>query len=218
MLLLVMFQSYAKSVGLCLFVSAMIIGCSGRPGRISTPGVNASDAAQEALQLYDKNSDGQLNAEELVASPPLLNALSAYDADKNDSLSQAELVAGMESWSQRGIGAMSLPFTVRLDGRPLEGAQVKLVPAPFMGGSIQPASGVADNLGAGSLEIANENRPSGFPKNLPVMQPGLYLVEITHPTTPVPEVYNTSTTLGLEAGLAGQNPSGVTWDLQSKKK
>lgn len=207
-----------KNIGLCLLLGIMFAGCSGRPGRISTPGVNPSNAAQEALELYDKDSDGQINAEELAASPPLLNALAAYDADKNGSLSQDELVTGMESWSQRGIGAMSLPFTVRLDGRPLEGAQVKLVPAPFMGGSIQPASGVADNLGAGSLEIANENRPSGFPKNLPVMQPGLYLVEIKHPTISIPEVYNTSTTLGLEAGLAGQNPSGVTWDLQSKKK
>jgi len=56
------------------------------------------------------------------------------------------------------------------------------------------------------------------PQNLPVIQPGLYLVEITHPSIAIPAEYNTASTLGLEAGVAGQNPSGVTWELQSKKK
>lgn len=197
-------------------VVALLIGCSGRPGRIATPGIDAADAAQEAMQLYDANSDGQIDQSELAASPPLLNALPAYDKDKNGSLSEAELVAGMQSWSQRGIGAMSLPFVVRLDGRPLSGAQVALTPAPFMAGAVQAAGGTADSLGAGSLEIAAADRPAGFPQNLPVMQPGLYLVQITHPTIPIPAAYNSATTLGLEAGVAGQNPAGVVWDLRSK--
>ena len=80
------------------------------------------------------------------------------------------------------------------------------------------AAGTADGSGGGSVEVAAENRPSNFPQNLPVMQPGLYLVEITHPTVAIPTVYNSASTLGLEAGIAGQNPSGVTWELQSKKK
>lgn len=202
-------------IPLNILALALLLGCSGRPGRIATPSVDADDAAQEAVKLYDLNRDGQIDESELAASPPLLNALPAYDANKDGSLSQAELVAGMQSWSQRGIGAMSLPFVVRLDGRPLQGAQVKLTPAPFLAGAVQAAAGTTDALGAGSLEIPAAERPAGFPKNLPVMQPGLYLVEITHPTASIPPAYNSATTLGLEAGVAGQNPAGVVWELRS---
>ena len=194
------------------------LGCSNRPGRIAAPDVDADSAAQAALDLYDRDSDAQLNSEELKASPPLVNALPAYDSNHDGALSEAELVEGMQSWTSRGVGAMALPFMVRMDGRPLEGTQVKLVPAPFLGEAIQPAEGVTDNTGSGSLEVVAENRPSSFPKNLPLMQPGLYMVEITHPSIAIPETYNTASTLGLEAGVAGQNPSGVTWELQSKKK
>lgn len=201
-----------------LLLLALAAGCSGRPGRVATPSVDADAGAQAALELYDKNGNAELDGSELAASPALMNALPAYDGNKDGSLSQAELVAGMQSWARRGIGALSLPFKVRLNGRPLEGAHVKLVPESFLAGAVLPANGVSDSGGAGSLSIAEVDRPSGFPKNLPVMQPGLYRVEITHPTVTIPPSYNTSTTLGIEAGLAGQNPSGVTWDLQAAKK
>ena len=198
-----------------LLLMVMLVGCSGRPGRVSTPDVDPDGAAEIAMREYDRNSDGQLTADELRATPPLADALPAYDADHNGSLSQTELVAGISSWSQRGIGAMALPFTVRLDGRPLEGAEVKLIPAPFLGDAIQPASGVADNTGSGSLTMSEADKPSNAPKNLPVVQPGLYSVEITHPSRTIPAKFNTATTLGLEAGVAGQNPAGVVWSLRS---
>jgi len=49
-----------------------------------------------------------------------------------------------------------------------------------------------------------------------LVQPGLYSVQITHPTRKVPAKFNTATTLGLEAGVAGQNPNGISWNLTSK--
>src|SRR5690606_19760295 len=135
-----------------LLTVVLIVGCSGKPGRVAAPSVDADDAAQAALKLYDRDGDGLLNSEELKASPPLMNALGAYDTDHDGALSQAELVAGMESWSRRGIGATAVPFTVRLDGRPLDGAEVKLTPAPFLGNAISQAGGTTDASGAGSLE------------------------------------------------------------------
>jgi hypothetical protein len=197
--------------------AALLLGCSGTPGRIATPGIDAQDAAQAALTLYDRDGDSQLNNEELKASPPLINARAAYDTDRDGSLTREELVAGIESWKRRGIGAMPLPFTVRLDGRPLQGAEVKLRPAPFLSDAIAPAGGTTDATGSGSLQISGV-RPANLPPNLPVIQPGLYLVEISHPTIAIPEVYNRTSTLGLEAGIAGQDPSGVIWELSSKKK
>jgi hypothetical protein len=198
-------------------ISMGILGCSGLPGRIAAPAVDADDAAQQALTLYDGNNDGQLNDEELKASPPLLNAKSAYDTNGDGFLSRKELVAGIGSWTGRNVGALALPIAVSLDGKPLQGAKVKLIPAPFLSEAIIPASGVTDESGLGSVGIASENLPANFPANLPVIQPGLYLVEITHPTILIPDAYNKATTLGLEAGLADQNPSGVVWELSSKK-
>lgn len=192
-------------------------GCGGGPGRIATPSVDADDVAQSVLELYDRDSDAQLNDAELQDCPSLQNALPVYDTNGDGRLSQAELVEGIDSWAQRGIGATAVPFTVRFDGRPLAGAEVKLIPAEFLADVLLPASGVADETGSGSLKMPAENRPANVPDHLPVMQPGLYRVEITHPSREIPAKYNTATTLGLEAGIAGQNPSGVLWELNSKK-
>lgn len=216
-----MHSSVLKSLpyGLCpLFLLWTLLGCSGRPGRIAPPKVDPEEIAGAALEFYDQDSDGTLNADELKACPPLVDALPVYDTSKDGMLSKAELTAGIGSWARRGIGAMVVPFSVRLDGRPLAGAEVKLNPAPFLLDLVQPASGVADHNGAGSLKMSDENRPSNAPARLPVMQPGLYLVEITHPSIEIPAEYNIETTLGLEAGIAGQNPNGVLWELKTKKR
>jgi hypothetical protein len=93
---------------------------------------------------------------------------------------------------------------------------VKLTPAPYLGDAVKPAQGVTDASGTGVFNMAAEDRPANAPKNLAVMQPGLYRVEITHPTIEVPAKFNTKSTLGLEAARAGQNPAGVTWSLSSK--
>jgi hypothetical protein len=193
-------------------------GCGDRPAQTATAGVNAEEAAKAALGLLDRDVDGTLSEEELKASPPLVDALPAYDTNKDGSLAQAELISGIERWTERGVGATVLPFSVKLDGRPLKGAQVRIVPAPFLGDAIKPATGVSDQSGSGSLDIAPENRPTNFPTSVPVVQSGLYLVEITHPTISIPEAYNKASTLGLEAAVAGQNPGGVVWELSSKKK
>jgi hypothetical protein len=204
---------HAVSVGA---FAALMIGCSGRPGRVSTPDVDPDEAAALAVQEYDRNADGQLDESELQKCPSLLDARPVYDADKNGLLSPQEIAAGIESWEKRGIGAVQLEFNIRLDGRPLSDAEVKLIPAAFLGDAVKPATGIADAGGYGSFNMAAEDRPANAPKNLAVIQPGLYNVEITHPTVNIPAKYNSSTTLGLEASIAGQNPAGVTWSLTSK--
>jgi hypothetical protein len=191
-------------------------GCSGGPGSVATPNIDPEGAAELAVQEYDRNADSLLSSDELAACPALKEAIPAYDVDRNGSLSQQEIAGGIALWEKRGMGAIVLPFTVVLDCRPLGDAQVKLTPVTFLGDAVKPATGIADSRGAGALNMAPEDRPANLPKNVPAIQPGLYNVEITHPTAKVPAKYNTATTLGLEAAIAGQNPSGVTWSLTSK--
>jgi len=197
-------------------IMALTLGCSGRPSRVATPDVDPDEVAELAFEEYDRNSDSQLDGNELKACPALVDAMTMYDIDRNGSLTRAELVAGVRSWEERGVGGIPLSFSVRLDGRPLDGAQVKLIPLPILGDAVKPAIGITDATGAGVFNMAAEDRPSNIPKNLPVVQPGLYRVEITHSTIKVPSKFNADSTLGLEAGIAGQNPAGVAWSLSSK--
>jgi hypothetical protein len=168
------------------------------------------------MEAFDQNADSQLGRDELAACPPLVDAMPTYDGNRDGLLTHEELVKGIETWAERKIGAFPLQFTVRMDGRPFEGAQVLLKPVDFLGDAFKPASGEADGAGAGSLNLAPSDRPEDLPPNLPLIQPGLYRVEITHPTVKVPAKYNETSTLGLEAAVAGQNPAGVTWNLTSK--
>lgn len=196
-------------------LSVVLGGCSGAPGRVSPPDVDAADAAAAAVEQFDRDSDGRLNQSELAACPSLAHALPAYDADGDGALTEAEIESGVAGWSERKIGAITLPFHVSLDGRPLAGAEIKLTPEPFLQGAVKPAAAVANGAGAGFIAMSEDDRPANAPK-LPLVQPGLYRVEITHPSRKVPAKYNSSTMLGLEAAVAGQNPSGATWSLTSQ--
>lgn len=195
----------------------MLVGCSGKPGRLSSPDVNASAAAARAVAEFDKNGDGVLQQDEMQACPALVYAADAYDADKNGDLTSDEVKEGVNRWAATRTGAMMLPFRVSLDGRPVPDAEVKLIPVSFLADSIKPNVGKADASGSGMLGLAPEDRPSNAPPT-PLATPGLYRVEITDPSGKVPAQFNTESTLGIETFVASRNPGGITWDLQTKKK
>jgi hypothetical protein len=196
---------------------ALCAGCSGAPGRVFAPNVDPDQAAKLALQELDQNGDSVLQSEELKACPPLVHAMEIYDADHDGILTKNELVAGISRWASARTGAILLPFRAQLDGRPLAGAKVKLIPVSFLENTIKPAQGTTDKRGAGMLGLAPEDRPSNAPR-LPLVPPGLYRVEITHPSTEIPARFNSQSEIGLETSVAALNPAGVFWELRSKKK
>ncbi|RIK84149.1 MAG: hypothetical protein DCC67_05265 [Planctomycetota bacterium] len=199
-----------------LFILLLIClgGCRRAPGRIEPPEIDAAAAGEAAVQQLDKNSDGQLADVELQGSPALASAKARYDADGNGSLSEEEIAAGIRRWAEGKLGAVSVPFAVTLDRRPLEGVQVRLTPEPFLGEAAKGAIGEY-RRGSGYLALAPEDRPAGAP-NIPLVMPGLYRVEITHPTVKIPAKYNTATTLGIEISQDTLSNAGVSWDLTSK--
>jgi hypothetical protein len=162
------------------------------------------------MEQLDKDGDGQLSAVELEASPGLASAATRYDSDKNGSLSLEEVVVGIRRWAEGEIGAATVPFVVQLDGRPLIGAEVKAVPEPFLSDVLKPATGMD-----GYLAVAPEDRPPNSP-NFPLMQPGLYRIEITHPSVSIPARYNTQTTLGHEVSKDTVGNQAVVWSLTTK--
>lgn len=210
------FLDYLPS-GLILAFAAAQVGCTGGPGRLSPPDVNAGEAAAAAIEEFDSNGDGLLRQEEIKPCPALVHALEVYDADHNGDLTAEEIKSGINLWAASRTGAMMLPFRVSLDGRPLADAEVKLVPVSFLADSILPNVGQADASGAGMLGLAPADRPSNAPPT-PLATPGLYRVEITDPSGKVPAQFNTESTLGIETFVASRNPGGIQWDLQTKKK
>jgi hypothetical protein len=191
-------------------------GCSGRAGRMTPPSVSADDAADSAIAEYDQNQDGNLSKDELKSSPGLAHALPAYDESGDGLLSRNEIAEGIRKWSEGKMGAAPWPFQVKFNGRALEGAQVKLTPEPYLGDAVKAASGDSGRGGRGSLGIALDDLPPNAP-NRPIVQPGLYRVEITHPSVDIPAKYNSESSLGLEVASHTLSPEGAVWELTSDR-
>src|SRR3990170_483051 len=62
-------------------VLLVLPGCSGRPGRIRPPDVDADEAAEAAIEQLDKDGDGQLNDAELGEAAGLAAVKDRYDTD-----------------------------------------------------------------------------------------------------------------------------------------
>jgi len=199
---------------LLLLVSA--VGCSRGPGALRPPKVDIDDAAEAAISEFDQNSDGKLSKEEWSNSGALMAVVDHYDGNKDGSLDSDEIRAGLQNWQDRAVGPRPVPFVVQLDKVPLAGATVRLVPATFMGDQFKPATAEAGVGGAGHLAMSEADRPKNAPANMALVQPGLYSIEITHPSKKIPAKYNTQTTLGIEVHSGNPGPQGVVWSLSNK--
>ena len=195
-----------------LIALAAAAGCSGKPSRVTGPDIDGAKAAAAAIAEYDGNGDGVLESAELTAAPELAAVLSRYDGDGDARLSGSELAAGIDRWSDGKVGLLPWAYQVTLNGRPLSGAEVKLVPATYLGDAVKLATSTSDSAGRGSLAISPDEMPANAPKR-PLGQPGLYRVEITHPTSSIPDKYNAATTLGLEVSAETSSPTGTIWAL-----
>jgi hypothetical protein len=186
-------------------VLPLLIGCGGE--RLEAPAISPASAAAQAIALYDKNHDGFLDEKEREQCPALLSALAAIDANGDKRLSTEEIASRLAAIQDAKIGIMTVTCKVILDNQPLEGAVVKLVPEPFMGSAVQPASGVSDANGAVDLRIEGQSFPG--------VHCGYFRVQITKDNGKgkdlIPPRYNTQTTLGAE--VAPDMRSGLVFKL-----
>jgi hypothetical protein len=184
----------ARSATIALAALA-VAGCSGAPARVTGPRINASRAASAAVKFCDRNGDAAVTQQEAASSPGLAAAFRGIDTDANGSLSAAEIEARIASWAASGKGIAVQPFYVLLDGKPLAGGKVELVPEPYLAKSIGTAESMISDAGMCSPSVAADSLPKGIPAGLNF---GLYSVRITHPKATVPPRYNAATTLGME--------------------
>jgi hypothetical protein len=188
---------------------AVMTGCfQGGPPRIY-PDKPDSHAGDRAMELYDTNKDGFLDAKELEAVPGLRAAIKKVDTNNDGKISAAEISVRIQSWADSNIGRKTLTCVVTHNGQRLIGATVKFVPEKFLGGDLKPAEGTTDAHGIARLMTAGTGQATRG------VSPGFYRVEITKSGENIPLRYNTQTQLGQEVAsdAAGIEIGLATYDL-----
>jgi hypothetical protein len=167
-------------------------------------------AAERAIELYDANQDGLLDAKELERAPGLKAAMQHVDTNRDGKISAAEISARIGAWIDSRLGRMGVSCVVTHNGRPLVEATVKFLPEQFLGGQLQAAEGTTDARGVTRLTTSAEG-PSARG-----VGPGFYRVEITKTGETIPPRYNAETQLGQEVAMdaVGLANGVVTFDLK----
>jgi hypothetical protein len=190
---------------------AAFASCTRGPSAIKPPSIDASAAGSKAMELYDKDGDGQVAGAELDAAPALKAALARLDTSGDKAVSADEVTARVNAWKEMKTAITGVPCKVTLDGKPLAGATVTLEPEPFLGEEVKAASATSNPFGQVSPTIPKEQRPD---PTLPGgANFGLYKVRISKVVggkETIPARYNTETTLGQEVsyddpGIAAMN-------------
>lgn len=188
-----------------LAISALLsFGCSQQPARISPPEIDPHAAGALAIEMFDSDHNGILDAE-LDQCPGLKAAASIIDPSQQ-GITAAAISARIQQWQATQLGRIQIVCMVLRNGRPLEGAEVKFVPEPFLGENIESAIGITDQDGTAMPSIVDAQPPG--------IAPGLYRVEITKQGLNIPARYNSDTTLGQEIAQDATGMLGMRFNLQ----
>lgn len=199
-----------------LSLAAALIGCNKTNTTLAPPPVSPASAAAKAIETYDADRDGSLSRKELERSPGLLKALARYDADQDKKISAAEIEARLQKFIDTQLGFLGYACHVSVNGAPIAGAVVELVPEPYLQGMIGGAQGTTDETGIADMNIDASQLPPGVPIGTGV-QFGTYQIRVTHPTQKIPPKYNTETELGVEISpIDTQDPRLLQLELKSR--
>jgi EF hand len=155
---------------------ATLVGCNSRPARVPVPQFDVDEISKQALQLFDRNHDGQLSATE--CSKSLSSAMRRVDLDRDDQISADEIVKRLQFYEQYRAGLVPVFCTLTRGGRPVAGAKITYEPEQFMGQGRLPGFGTTDVGGNAVISVGAEHLPS---PNHAGLQPGFYrvLVELS---------------------------------------
>jgi EF hand len=153
-----------------LAVAALLSGCGGS-GIDRLTRNDPALAADKVMQLYDRNSDGEITADELQNAPSLAAGRPRIDSDQDGTMTKEEIQRRMETILS-GADYFPVNVHVKAKGKPLVGATVTLTPESFIGDGYQTFTGTTVDGGVGSLQ--------GDGKQLPGIPAGFYQAKIVH--------------------------------------
>jgi hypothetical protein len=189
-------------------------GCSGG-GLVNPPDVDPQAAAAHAMEHFDSNGDGALEPPELSKCPALIDARASFDIDQDGRIGKDELTDGLSQIFGSQTSLTEWNCNMKLNGRPLAGAKVRLLPIEILGETLPAAEGETDARGSARPTIDPELLPEEYRKK-PLMYAGLYRVEITHPRTQLASRYNTASELGCFIDPAARGGTSANFDLKLK--
>jgi hypothetical protein len=179
-----------RLVWLYIISLSSLAGCNGEPP-LKAPRVDVEAAGAAALSTYDAGRDGAVDGQELDKAPTLKNTLSLVDTDKDGRVTAAEIAARLAMYRDANIAMMLLNAQVTLNGAPLQGATVSLVPEKFMGEAVKMATGTTDPTGLCSLSMSEQEAGTHV---------GFFRIEVSKKNPAgqeiVPAKYNSQTQLG----------------------
>jgi len=196
---------------LVVIVSIIFVTGCGGPARVKVPKIKASQASAEAMKTYDSDGDGFLDAKELDACPAIREAMRSTDTDGDGKISGDEITNRLKAMMDSKAGSLPASCMVTLDGRPIDNAEIRFDPEPFLGGAVSAARGATDYMGI--CDVISESLNSGA-------QIGFYKVRISlmkDGTEQIPAKYNTETILGAEVSLESKGLQNGRFQFQLRK-
>lgn len=182
------------------------VGCLSSPTPPEMPSFDPAGSASAALEQYDANKDGKLDAKEMEKSAALAGAAAELDTSGDKSLDLAELTARLDSFAEGGVARKMFSAQLMMDGVPLADAEVKFVPEQFMLGAIAEGVGKSDAGGMVTITV-----PGVDPPGIAV---GFYRIEVSKKDASgketLPAKFNTETTLGMEVPAFTMNRTSST--------
>jgi hypothetical protein len=196
-----------------------LTSCASGPAAVRPPDIDADASAEKALELYDSDHSGVLEAAELKEVPGLAASVQTVDTNKDSQISAEEIAERIRTWQASRIGVATVMCNVAMDGRALVGATVTFEPESFLGEYVQAGVATTNDLGSAFPSVPEEKRPtSDTPHG---MQLGFYRVKISKMANgeeTIPTMYNKATTLGQQ--IAPDDPAvmsrKISFDLKSR--
>jgi hypothetical protein len=172
------------------------LGCT---GNTATDNPVAMDVSQKVIKKYDKGSDGALISIELHDLDSIYYYMKKYDLDGDDKVSRDEIASRIDSWQDQAAAEHAVDVIVTLDGYPLAGANVRMVPEFDPGDGSQARVGQTDANGAAHIAVALEDLSQALKNpDFRGVFGSKYKIEVTHPQRKVPDRYNVNAELNAE--------------------
>lgn len=133
--------------GLALLTS---VGCLTKPKAVDVPPYNPGQIASKAMELYDTNKDGKLDADELKACPGMLFSLKgpkSIDTNSDGMIDSGEIQARIQAWIDMKVG-LTCPIVKFVDKKgkvpkDVIGKNVVLTPDPLHEGLLKATTPIA---------------------------------------------------------------------------
>lgn len=166
-------------------------GCGGgQTKRLVPPSLDPAVIAAAVMEKADTDNNGTISPTEMNSVPCLVGLAAGGAAVNRETVQQ-----WLERVRDAKIAITSLAASVTQNGKPLKDITIKIIPEAMMADFIKPAEGKTDINGSSMLSI-----PGG---EFSGVHCGLYKIELTGNGSdgkPLPEKYNSATTLGTAVG------------------